>query len=97
AFFAAINQSMAAVEQRRVQGNLVTARRGEEQPADLGPVDQLAANLAKSFDKWQKSPLAGQPKLEVEENTPAEVQRAEQEMAVVLKLSRRFTATEQGT
>jgi hypothetical protein len=97
AFFTAINQSMAAVEQRRVQGNLVTARRGEEQPPELGPVDQLAANLAKSFDKWQQSPLAGQPKLEIEENTPPEVQRAEQEMAVVLKLARRFAITEQGT
>src|SRR6185436_8154992 len=97
AFFAAINHSMAAVEQRRVQGNLVTARRGEEQPADLGPVDQLAASLAKSFDQWQKTPLAGQPKLEVEENTPPEVKRAEQEMSVVLKLARRFATTEQGT
>jgi len=96
AFFVAIKQSMAAVEQRRVQGNLVTARRGEEQPAELGVVDQLAASLAKSLDQWQKSPLAGQPKLEIEESTPPEVQRAEQEMAVVLKLARRFAATEQG-
>ncbi len=97
AFFTAINQSVAAVEQRRVQGSLVTARRGEEQPADLGPVDQLAVRLAKPFGQWQKAPLAGQPKLEIEENTPAEVQRAEQEMAVVLKLARRFATTEQGT
>jgi len=96
-FFAAINQSMAAVEQRRNQGSLVTARRGEEQPADLGPMDRLAATLAKSFDQWQKSPLAGQPKLEIEEDTPPEVQRAEREMAVVLKLARRFATTEQGT
>jgi hypothetical protein len=96
AFFVAIKQSMAAVEQRRVQGNLVTARRGEEQPAELGVVDQLAASLAKSLDQWQKSPLAGQPKLEIEESTPPEVQRAEQEMAVVLKLARRFATTEQG-
>ena len=97
AFFAAINQSMAAVEQRRNQGNLVTARRGEEQPAELGSVDQLAVSLAKPFEQWQKAPLAGQPKLEIEENTPAEVQRAEQEMAVVMKLARRFAITEQGT
>jgi hypothetical protein len=102
AFFAAMKESITDVNFRRTQGSLVTARRGEEQPADLGPVDNLASRLAKSFEKWQKSPLAGQPKLESEESSlahrqPEPVLRAEREMAVVLKLARKFATTEKGT
>ncbi|MCE9529043.1 MAG: hypothetical protein K8R36_23595 [Planctomycetales bacterium] len=101
-FIAAIKESIADVNFRRTQGSLVTARRGEEQPADLGAVDHLAVKLAKPFEKWQKSPLSGQPKLESEESSvaqrpPEPVLRAEREMAVVLKLARRFATTEKGT
>ena len=96
-FFAAMKESIAAVNFRRTQGSLVTARRGEEQPADPGPVDQLAAQLGKSFEEWKKTPLRGQPLVEVEPNTPEELQRAEREMAVVLKLTRRFATTAKGT
>jgi len=97
AFFAAIQEAIAAVQERRIQGNLVTARPGEEQPAERGPLDQLATKLAKPFAEWQKTPLRGQPILEVGPNTPAEVQLAERQMAVVLKLARRFATTEQST
>ncbi|MBC7854495.1 MAG: hypothetical protein IAF94_13760 [Pirellulaceae bacterium] len=97
AFFAAINESIAAANKRRNQENQVTARRGEEQPAALGPVDQLAIQLAKPFGQWQNAPFRGQPVLEIEKSTPAEVQRAEREMAVVLKLARRFATTDQRT
>lgn len=97
AFFAAINESLAFANRRRNQDNLVAARRGEVQPADLGPVDQLAIQLAKPFEEWQKAPLRGQPVLEIEKNTPAEVRQAEREMAVVLKLARRFVTADQGT
>ena len=97
AFFAAIHESIATVLERRIQGSPVTARPGEEQPAGLGPLDQLAVNLEKPFAQWQKSPLRGQPVLEIEPNTPAEVQLAERQMAVVLKLARRFATTQQGT
>lgn len=97
AFFAAIEQSMAQVQHRRVQGSLVTARRGEEQLAQPGPVDHLAAQLAGSFQQWQRAPLAGQPKLVLDEKTPAGVQRAERELAVVLKLARRFGMEERGS
>lgn len=91
AFVAAVQDSIAAVSKRRSQENLVTARRGEEQPADLGPVDQLAAKLARSFDAWQENPLAGQPFLELDEKAPPEVQQAQRELAVALKLARRFS------
>lgn len=97
AFFAAIHESIAVANKRRSQENLVTARRGEEQPAELGPVDQLAIQLATPFDEWQKAPLRGQPVLEIDKSAPAEVQRAEREMAVVLKLARRFPTSNQGT
>jgi len=90
-FFAAIDESMAAVNKRRIQGNLVTARPGEEQPAEFGPCDQLAIKLARNFEQWQKSPLSGQPKLDVDEKAPPEVQQTQAEMAVVLKLARRFS------
>ncbi len=94
AFFAAIQDSIAAVQERRIQGNLVSAAPGEEQPAALGPLDQLAASLAKPFEQWQTAPLSGQPRLETDENTSAEVLQAERKMAVVLKLARRFAGTE---
>ncbi|MGI8979988.1 MAG: hypothetical protein ACR2FY_12250 [Pirellulaceae bacterium] len=97
AFFAAINESIAVANRRRNQENVVTARRGEEQPAELGPVDQLAVQLAKPLEEWQKAPFRGQPVLEIEKSTPTEVQQAEREMAVVLKLARRFATTNQGT
>src|SRR5688500_218926 len=97
AFFSAIQESIAIANRRRNQENVVTARRGEEQPAELGSVDQLAIQLAKPFEQWQKAPLRGQPVVEVEEGTSAEVQQAEREMAVVLKLARRFATTNQGT
>ncbi len=96
AFFAAIHESIAVANKRRSQENLVTARRGEEQPAELGPVDQLAIQLATPFDEWQKAPLRGQPKLEVDANTPEEIQQVERKMAVVLKLARRFATKDQG-
>lgn len=97
AFFASMKESIAEVNFRRTQASLVTARRGEEQPAELGRVDQLAIKLAKSFEQWQKTPLRGQPLVVVEPNTPEPLQRAEREMAVVLKLARRFAVAERGT
>lgn len=96
-FLAAIRQTLAAVKLRRNKENLVTARRGEEQPADLGPVDQLAIQLAPSMEQWRKTPLRGQPIVQAEENTPADVQEVEREMVVVLKLARRFATSERGT
>ena len=59
-------------------------------------MDQLAIQLATPFDEWQKAPLRGQPKLEVDANTPEEIQQVEREMAVVLKLARRFATKDQG-
>ena len=97
ALFAAMKESIDEVNFRRTQGSLVTARRGEEQPAELDPVDHLASELAKPFEEWQKSPLRGQPLLQVDANTPELLQRAEREMAVVLKLARRFAVAERGT
>jgi hypothetical protein len=96
-FFAAIGDSMNLVQQRRVQGSIVTARRGEEQPAKHGPVDDLAIKLARPFEEWHKSPLAGQPKLVLDEKSPIEIQQAELEMAVALKLAKRFSVPRQGT
>jgi hypothetical protein len=97
AFISAVGESIAVANQRRKHDNLTTPHRGEAQPAKLGPLDQLALDLAKPFEQWQQAPLAGQPKLEAQENTPPEVQRAEREMAVVLKLARRFATAEQRT
>ena len=94
AFLAAIRDSIAASNLRQAQENMVSARRGEEQPAPLSSLDVLAVKLSPGMDVWRKAPLRGQPILEIDQSSPEELKRGEREMAVVLKLARRFSSQE---
>jgi hypothetical protein len=90
-FFAALRASAQDVGQRRSKENLVNTRRGEVQPPIAsGRSDQLFVSLEKSYAKWQEEPLAGQPLYRPTPGLSPELEQLQREMALVLKLQKRF-------
>ena len=91
AFFAMLRASAQNMEQKRAGENLVRTRRGEIQPpmADKQG-DQFFTSLKNEYAAWQKEPLAGQPLYTAASDLPPETEQLQREMALVLKLQRRF-------
>ena len=89
-FMAALQVSIAEVNQARVQGNRITARRGESQPAATSRVDGLLNSLAREYDQWRRDPQIGQPVMAPDAAADAPSIALQGEMLVALKLLRRF-------
>jgi hypothetical protein len=88
-----LRQATASSQQAAAEGKGFKAFPGDPRLAsDVAALDQLAGNLGKQFEGWKKNPLAGQPVLEPAANDPPELVAAEREMALLLKLQRRFAA-----
>ena len=98
AFFAALRASSQDIGQNRMKENLVNKRQGEVQPPIAsGRSDQLFVSLEKNFAKWQEDPLAGQPLVKPIDRISPELEVLRQELALVLKLQKRFSAVTKAT
>lgn len=97
-FFAMLRASSQDVAQNRAQENVVKTRRGEVQPPIAsGRGDQFFVSLENDYAKWQQEPLAGQPSYRPAEGISPETEQLQREMALVLKLQKRFSAVTKAT
>jgi len=91
-FLAALTDAMQA-GQTNAANQLTIPRRGEAQrAAPEARLEQLLASHRSQFEAWQKDPQAGQPDCKSEANATSEVESAQRDMLVVLKLQRRLSA-----
>lgn len=98
AFFATLRASSQDVGQNRMKENLVNKRQGEVQPPIAsGRSDQLFVSLEQNYAKWQADPLAGQPLVRPIDRISPELEVMRQEMALVLKLQKRFSGVTKAT
>ena len=93
AFLASLQQATTGSQQAAAEGEGFKAFPGDPRLASgTTALDQLAGQLGTQFEGWKKNPLAGQPVLEPAASDPPELVAAEREMALLLKLQRRFSA-----
>lgn len=92
ALLAEIRTAWKATQQNAAEGGQFRRQPGDGQPAATNtPFDQLLASLKPQYDAWRKEPLTGLPVFERDQNVPAELLAAKQEMLVVLKLQQKMT------
>ncbi len=94
-FLAGVAHTIESQRSRAAMAPLAR-RRGEVQPAPAsGRAEPLARLLAESrsqYEAWLKDPEAGQPIYEPAAGTSSELQAAQREMLVLLKLQRRLAS-----
>jgi len=91
-FLAALADAMQA-GQTNAANQLTIRRRGEEQQtAPAARLEQLLAAHRAQYEAWQKDSLAGQPEYNSEASATPEIESAQRDMLVVLKLQKRLSA-----
>jgi hypothetical protein len=93
ALFAALQQAGGEAVRAAVDGGGFRPFPGDSQPATPTGLDQLFGDLSAGYASWKQNPQVGQPVFEPAKDAASEVVAAEQEMLVLLKLTRRLSVT----